>query len=200
MRDITYGRKITRKMVIHDLVFLCFFHFWIANITYLFPSVLFNIPVYCYPLYLLIYFIVMLYIVQSRACRTVITFNETGIRIQEYPKLIYVWILRNRPPEEAVFLYDDIRLCRLSYQRADRCSTQRFHLCISLQNQRNEKDIIINTVALSNRSLHMILLLLSTKAEQFEDKDQLHLCLMQERISFDTYVTRLEGKKHEDHS
>lgn len=194
MKQVVYGNIIYRRLVLKELMFLSFINFLVVNVTYLFVSIRFSLPLYSYVVYLVTYFFILFMIKQQRASKEYAIFDEEGIQIYQYTKHFYRDLLKGRQPKVLTFHYAQLLECSLSYRKANNRSTSRYHLVLHLMKEDIAYDLDINPTALSSKNMNWLLLMLSVKAAVFNDTHQLSLCLMQQHLSLDSYIQRQEAK------
>lgn len=194
MKKIQYGTIPTKEQVIHELIAACLIFLVVGNfIALLFYDILDLFG--GYPIVVTILMMVGLlglyFYKQHLACKEMIVFDESGFTLYRYPNQLYLAIFQNKQPAQMRWTYEEAGPCTLSYQKADHHQHNEYTLSFVFTNQ----TLCIQPSRLSKTNLKYLLLLLSNKVKEFQDPNQLQLCLIQDAISIDTYLYRVEERK-----
>lgn len=194
MKKIQYGTIPTKEQVRHELIAAFLIFFVVGNfITLLFYDVLDFFGSYhiAATTLMIVGFVGLYFYKQHLACKEMIVFDESGYTCYQYPNQLYLAIFLNKKPMQMRCTYEEAGPCTLSYQKADHHQHNEYTLTFAFSNQ----TLCIQPNHLSKTNLKYLLLLLSNKVKEFQDPDQLQLCLIQDAINIDTYLYRVEERK-----
>lgn len=197
MKQVVYGKQHQRNVVKKHLIFLSVVNLAVGSCLYLCCTLLFPLPLYCYVLFIGIYFMIVFALIQFREQKSYVVFDEVGIHIYTYCYWIYWEILRRKEPDVIHYKYQDIA-CSLSYCEAPKRSTQQYCLRIHIMKDTTKDSIEIQTNAVSKSHLNWILLLLSSSTKEYCDRDHLQLCLLHHKDAFDYYIERIKEEHNEN--